>query len=138
VTGICICCGRFRVVQRHHPGRRECTAITVPACQECHTILTIWDGGLTGERHWEAGTPDVIRVNAGVTDILKLMCLRVAWFDMADETDQIIREFSPLFAIRYSASDTAHVISEVTPDDLEQQINEIRTMMRSYQACLRT
>lgn len=136
MIGICVSCGRFRSVQRHHPGRRDHTDVTVPACQECHTVLTIWDGGRTGERHWTPKTPDIIRVKAGIADILKLACLRAAWFDMADEIELIIKDFSSLFTVRYSSSNMAHVITETSPDNQETQIAEIRSMMREYQACL--
>lgn len=86
-----------------------------------------------GQRHWSHGTPGILRVKAGIVDVLNLVCIRSGWRDMSDELEQIIKEFSPLFTVRYSASDTAYTISEVVPDNRIQQITEIRTMMEAYQ-----
>ena len=129
MTGICICCGRYRIVQQHHPGRRDYVTFTVPACQECHTILTIKDGGKHGERQWKPGTDPVIRVRAGIADILNLVCDRSDYKYTAVE---IISKFTSFFTIRYSSSDTCYSVEPVKPDDRSRQIEEIKAMMNSY------
>lgn len=135
MTGTCICCGRAGKVQRHHPGRRSFTDITVPVCGGCHTILTIWDGGIHGERQWSPETADVIRVKTGIADVLNLTCVRIGGHEARVEIEQIIKEFGPLFTVRYSTSDTAYDIKQITPDNRTQQITEIRTMMERYLKC---
>lgn len=136
VNGTCLCCGRTTRVQRHHPGRRNYTSITVPACQDCHTILTIWDGGQTGERQWATGVPDRMRVNAGVGDILYLACTRSGWHDLASEAEQVSEEFrTSFFVARCSATSTAYDIREITPDDPSTQLLEIKQMITEYQQC---
>jgi hypothetical protein len=68
-------------------------------------------------------------------DVLTLACIRIGWPDIPDRVEQVMREYRPLFTVRYSASDTAYDISAIEPDNQEQQLAEIRTMMGAYQQC---
>jgi hypothetical protein len=119
-------------VQQHHPGRRDYVTFTVPVCQGCHTILTIKDGGRHGERQWKPGTDPVIRVRAGMADIFCLMCELSGFYATAEEITEDIGRFASFFTVRYSSSDTCYSIEPVKPDDRSRQMEEIKSMMRSY------
>jgi hypothetical protein len=141
MMGVCICCARRSNIQKHHPGRRchsqreKCSpdCLTVPVCPSCHTILTIWDSGKHGERHWKPAATQGAKLTVGVADVLKLICLRNGL--PTDSVNDVINSYRDSFRYRPSASPVGRDIDVIRAADRTAQFNEIRVMMGGYQRC---
>lgn len=129
MNGICVACGKRTRVQLHHPGQRTNTEIVVPVCVPDHVILTIWDGGKSGERNWIPGISERIRVRVGMFDVVRLASLRTGLSD--DEIWDLVNDYRPMFRFVPSATQTAYKISRITPDDRVTQMKLLRKMVEA-------
>ena len=96
----CFCCERRLPVELHHVAPREheqrtaclTTCIKVPACIECHHVLSLWQM----ERTWPENKTRLDQVVLGIIDLYRLRSLRgiespiTEWLKMAEYLTKIL------------------------------------------------
>lgn len=132
MNGTCTCCGLNKSIQLHHPGRVKGFTV-VPVCQDCHKVLTVWDGGRTSQRTWNIDAPSFIRYRVGIAEVIKLTAIRRGM--AIDEVNQAITRFGSHFVHRVAVSDVGRKIDVIRSPHRREHAEAIREMMEGYLKC---